>query len=206
MKFVLAFARLIFLFVAITQVSLASASSDNSLGLFYDSNAAIDEIDVSPNSTHSLYLILLNPVNDEYDGGGSRDVSYVWAFECAVEPPTGDMLLSVSFPTSAVNLGSTDNIVAGFAEPVAVSSQRAATLATFNVLTMGNNPVGYRLLPASPASHSNTMAYIDAEDPDDNIVDMAPVSGSHDKPVFTFGDYTIEQDAKWGKVKALYRE
>ncbi len=205
MKFVLVLTRYLLVLVVICAMSGPVAAKDNALGLFYDSNASINEIEISPNSTHSLYLVLLNPVNEEFDGGGTRDVDYVWAFECAVEPPGGDLLLDVAFPMPAVNLGSTDNMVVGYAEPISVSSQRSATLATFSVLTMGNSPVGYRLVPASPASHSNTMAYIDAEDPDDNIVDMVPVSGSHDKPVFTFGDYTIEEDAKWGAVKALYR-
>jgi hypothetical protein len=49
------------------------------------------------------------------------------------------------------------------------------------------------------------MAYVDWEDPDDNLVDMAPVSGSFGRPVFTFGDYTSEQGARWGEVKSLFR-
>ena len=70
---------------------------------------------------------------------------------------------------------------------------------------MGNSPVGYRLVPTSPSSRPNAMAYVDSEDPDDRLVEMMPVSGSYDRPVFTFGDYTLEQNAKWGEVKSLYR-
>ncbi|MCB1182470.1 hypothetical protein KDM41_03480 [bacterium] len=180
-------------------------ASDNQLGLFYDDAASVDEIEVAPNSVHNLYLVLINPVNTEFDGSSTRDVSYVWGFECAIEAPSGDALLGVAFPTDAINLGTADNIVAGYAAAIAVSAGRTATLATFNVLTAGNNPEGYRLSPASPASHANTMAYVDYEDPDDPIVDMGPVSGSYDRPVFTFGDYTIERHLEWGGVKSLFR-
>ncbi len=197
--------RCSFLLLIILLITAPAAADDNRLGLFYDSAASVSEIEVSPNSTHSLYLILLDPVNESFDGGGSRDVEFVSGFECAIEPPSGDMLLTVTFPIPAINLGGTDSIVAGYATAVPVSSQRAATLATFSVLTMGNSPVGYKLVPTSPASISNTMAYVDFEDTGDNLVSMAPASGSHDLPVFTFGDYTFEQNAKWGAVKSLYR-
>ncbi|MFT5233520.1 MAG: hypothetical protein ACI9UK_001381 [Candidatus Krumholzibacteriia bacterium] len=181
---------------------------DNALGLYYDDGASVDEIEISPNSTHTLYLILLNPVNENFDGGGIRDVDYVWGFECAIQPPSGDILLNVTFPTPTINIGNTDNIVAGFQNAVPVSGQRAAMLATFNVLTMGNNPTGYRLVPTVTPSIPNAMAYVDFddfEDPEGNLVDMVPASGSHDRPVFTFGDYTLEQAQAWGAVKALYR-
>ena len=206
MKFVLALSRPLLFLVIVAVAAAPVLATDNTLGLYYDTSASIAEIDISANSIQSLYLILLNPVNEDYDGGGIRDVGYIGAFECAVEPPGGDVLLGVSFPVFTVNVGSTDNIVAGYGTPISVSSERSAVLATFNVMTMGNNPVGYRLLPTVISTHDNTMAYLDAEDPDDEVVDMVPVSGSHDLPVFTFGDYTIEEDARWGGVKALYRQ
>jgi hypothetical protein len=205
MKFVLAPARLWILLLIICLIAVSALAENNVLGLFYDTSASIDEIDVSPNSLHSLYLVLINPVNEEFGGGGTRDVDYVWGFECAIEAPSGDILMDVTFPAQAINLGDTESIIAGFATAVRVSSQQAVTLATFSVLTMGNSPEGYRLVPTSPSSHANTMAYVDYDDPDDAIVDMSPISGSHDKPVFTFGDYTIELNAKWGAVKSLYR-
>ncbi len=205
MKLDLAFARLLPLVLVISLAAALAVADDNQLGLFYDTSATIDEIEISPNSTHSLYLVLLNPVNDSYDGGGVRDVDFVSGFECALEAPSGDILLGVTFPGQALNLGSTDNIVAGFATAVSVTSDRAAMLATISVLTMGNSPVGYRLMPTSDPTHPNKMAYVDSEDPDDNIVDMSPISGSHDRPVFTFGDYTFEENAMWGAVKSLYR-
>ncbi len=193
----------------IVLASLLSAGSvlalDNELGLYYDDSASIDEIEIADNSTHSLYLILLNPVNEDFDGGGTRDVDYVWGFECAIEPPAGDILLGVSFPTQTINIGDIGNIVAGFQTAVPVSGQRAAMLATFSVLTMGNNPEGYKLVPTITPSLPNTMAYVDYDDPVGNLVNMVPSSGSHDQPVFTFGDYTLEQVQAWGAVKALYR-
>jgi len=178
---------------------------DNELGLYYDDSATVDEIEISPNSTHSLYLVLRNPVNENFDGGGTRDVDYVWGFECAIVPPGGDILLGVSFPTQTINIGDTGNVVAGFQNAVPVSSQRAAMLATFSVLTMGNNPDGYKLVPTITPSLPNTMAYVDFDDPEGNLVNMVPSSGSNDRPVFIFGDYSLEEAQAWGAVKALYR-
>jgi len=205
MKFIFAHARFPGLLLLICLVAASSLADDNVLGLFYDTDASINEIDISPHSVQALYLVLINPVNDSYDGGGIRDVDYVSGFECAIEVPNGDVLLDVVFATPAINVGSTNNIIAGFGTAVLVSRQRAATLATFSVLTAGNNPDGYRVGPASPATVANTMAYVDYEDPDLSVVEMSPVSGSFDRPVFTFGDYTVDEDARWGAVKALYR-
>ncbi len=206
MKFV--HARFIFppLILSLILATPALALDDNVLGLYYDAEASVDEIEVSPNSTHSLYLVLLNPVNENYDGGGIRDVEYVSGFECAVEHPSADILLGVVFPAPTVNIGSVNSIVAGFATAVPVSSRGAAMLATFSVLTMGNSPEGYRLVPTSPSSLPNVMVYVDSGDPEvDKFVEMMPVSGSYSRPVFTFGDYSVEQNVRWGEVKSLYR-
>jgi len=73
MKFVIARILWVFMFIAIGLVNSAPAL-DNALGLYYDDGASVAEIESSPNSTHSLYLILLNPVNENFDGGGIRDV------------------------------------------------------------------------------------------------------------------------------------
>lgn len=181
------------------------AYDPNLLGLFHDTDATVDQVETSPNAQHALYLVLLNPVNDGYGGAGTRDVGYVSGFECGIEPPTGDFLLSVEFPVAAVNVGSTDNLVVGFASAVPVGSGRTATLATLRVLTLGNNRAGYLLSPAAPQSLAGTMAYVDAEDTDDNLVAMMPVSGSFDRAVFWFGNWNIRQTAPWGAVKSLFR-
>lgn len=205
MKLTIAHALIPLLLTVLPVCGGAMAQDTNRLGLFYDEDASVHEVEVSPNSSHVLYLVLLNPVNENYDGGSIRDVQYVVAFECGIEHPSGDILLDLAFPAEGFNLGSIDNIVAGYATAVPVSSRGTVVLATLNVLTAGNSPEGYRLVPASPASHPHTMAYVDFEDPDDNIVDMAPASGSYERPVFTFGDYTVDETADWGKVKALFR-
>jgi len=204
MKFFLAPAYILFLILMISLAAVSTWADDNQVGLFYDSDAEVNEIEVTPNSTHSLYLVLLNPVNESFDGGGSRDVEFVGGFECAVETPSGDILLDLTLAVPGVNVGGTDDIRAGFGTPVPVSSDRSAFLATFSVLTLGNSPEGYRLTPYSTPSHGNAMAYVDNEDVS-HVIEMAPVSGAFERPVFTFGDYTIDENAKWGEVKALFR-
>ncbi len=181
-------------------VDSVSALSENLFGLYYDQAATIDEIEISPNSQQVLYLVVINPVSD--NGG----VQMIGGFECSILPAAGDLLLGVNFPLVAVNInGTADNLMVGYGQGLPVTSGNGTTLATLTVLTLGNNPEGYLLQPASPSSHPNKMAYLDLSSSEGLIVDVLPVSGSHDLPVFFFGDYTVEEDRKWGDVKSIYR-
>lgn len=181
------------------------AAETNALGIFYDSEATIDEISIGANSQHVLYLVLMNPVNDAFEGSSTRDVRQVAGFECGIDPPTGDFLLGVDFPLAAVNVGSTSNLIVGFAGAVPVGSSRAAMLATLRVLSFGDNREGYQLALASPPSIPGMMAYVDAEDTGDDLVGMMPASGAFDRPVFWFGNWHVRENAQWGAVKSLYR-
>jgi hypothetical protein len=182
------------------------ASDPNQLGLFYDTAGTVSEISIGANTQHALYLVLLEPVNDNWNGGGLRDVGYVAGFECGIEPPTGDFLLGVEFPLPAVNVGSNDNLIVGYAGALPVSGSRTATLATVRVFSFGDNRAGYLLSPASPQSISGVMAYVDAEDSGDNLVGMLPVSGAFDRAVFWFGNWHPKENACWGEVKSLFRQ
>ncbi|MBK9776893.1 MAG: hypothetical protein IPP62_11095 [bacterium] len=181
------------------------ADDSNLLGLFYDTGGTVDQVAIDPYTQHALYLVLLNPVNDGFGGSGTRDVGSVAGFECGIVPPSGDMLLSVEFPALAINVGSTNNLIVGFASAVPVSSSRAATLATVRVMSFGNNRAGYLLSTATPQSIPGVMAYVDAEDTGDDLVGMMPVSGAFNRPVFWFGDWNVRENARWGEVKSLFR-
>lgn len=196
---------LILLLAALLLPSRAAATSDpNALGLFYDASGTIDQVSIDANTMQVLYLVLLNPVNDDFDGT-TRDVAFVSGFECGLVPPSGDFLLGVDFPAAAVNVGSTSNLIVGYGAAVPVGSGRAATLASVRVLTFGNNRQGYRLALASPPSLAGSLAYVDAEDPVANLVGMMPVSGSFDRAVFCFGDWKLREQAPWGEIKSLFR-
>jgi len=177
----------------------SSALDDNLFGLFYDRAATINDPDVTDNSQQVIYLVLINPVSD------FGNVQLVGGFECLIVPATGDFLMGVAFPIDAINVGSNDDLAVGFAQGLQVDASGGTTLATFSVMTMGNNPEGYFLKPPSSPSHPNAMAYLDQSGPEEFIVDAMPVSGSYDRPVFTFGDYTVEEGKMWGDVKSLYR-
>ena len=116
-----------------------------------------------------------------------------------------DFVLGVDFPLTAVNVGSTSNLIVGFAGAVPVGSSRAATLATVRVLSFGDNRDGYLLATASPPSIPGMMAYVDAEDTGDDLVGMLPASGDFGRPVFWFGNWHVRESAQWGAVKSLYR-
>ena len=191
--------------VWLVAVGSGIAQQENLLGLFYDQEASIDELEISGTGTHSLYLVLMQPVNNDFDGGSIQDVSLVGGSECLVSPASGDVLLSASYPLSALNVGDMSNQVVGYGSGLPVDSNHMVTLATFQVLTMGNNQEGYRLSPTNSPSIPNSMAYLDFSDPDDNLVDMIPASGSFDRPVFTFGDFTIDEEQTWDTVKSLFK-
>lgn len=186
---------------AVALCALATAAVDeNRFGLFYDPAATIDEIDIAANSQQSLYLVLINPVSD------FGAVQMVGGFECSIVPATGDYLLGVTFPLNAINItGTSDNLIVGYADPLPVQTGGGTTLATVSVLTMGNNPEGYFLQPASPSFVPNTMAYLDISSTEHLHVTSLPVSGSFERPVFTFGDYSVDENREWGDVKSLYR-
>jgi len=199
MRKFLALAALIAAVVLVT--GTACALDENRFGLYYDRAATIDEIDIATNSQQVLYLVLINPVSD------FGAVQVVGGFECSIVPAAGDFLLGVTFPLDAINVnGSVDNLIVGYAHHgLSVEPGGGTTLATLSILALGNNPEGYFLRPASPASSPNTMGYLDLGNSETLHVFALPVSGSFDRPVFTFGDYTVDEDKKWGDVKSLYR-
>ncbi len=189
---------------ALLSTAAIASSEPNQLGLFYDAAGTVDQVSIGANTMQVLYLVLLNPVNDDYQGG-TRDVGYVGGFECGLVPPTGDLVLGVDFPAVAVNVGSTSNLIVGYGAAVPVGSGRAATLASVRVLSYGNNRDGYRLALASPPSLAGSLAYVDAEEPGANLVAMMPVSGAFDRAVFAFGDWKLREQAPWGEIKILFR-
>ncbi len=190
----------VILSVIVLAAGVASALDENRFGLFYDQAATIDEIDIAANSQQVLYLVLINPISD------FGSVQVVGGFECSIVPATGDVLLGVTFPLEAINVyGSADNMMVGYSQGLQVASGGGTTLATLNVLTMGNNPEGYCIQPASPASYPNTMGYLDLGNSETLHVFALPVSGSYERHVFTFGDYTVDEVRKFGDVKLLYR-
>jgi len=194
------FALAVLLAVGPLAAGTAASLDENRFGLYYDQAATIDEIDIAANSQQVLYLVLINPVNS----GGS--VTYVSGFECAIRPASGDFLLGVTFPLDALNLtGSAEEMVVGFSQGLPVTAGGGTTLAMVSVLTMGNNPEGYYLQPVSGASIPNSLVYLDSGGSERQLVSALPVSGSHDLPVFTFGDFSVEEGKNWGGVKSLYR-
>ncbi len=131
----------LFVLLSVAASSAGAVLDENRFGLFYDRAATIDEIDIEANSQQVLYLVLINPVSDQ------GNVQLVGGFECTVVPASGDFLLGVTFPIDAVNVGSTDELIVGYQQGIPVGSGDGTTLATLSVLTMGNNPEGYFLLP-----------------------------------------------------------
>jgi len=136
-------------------------------------------------------------------------------------------ILGWHFLVDAIDAGTNGNTVVGFAEPVPVTGPTTiiATLDIFAANPSGNSaamggdlkssPYGcdqptafVNMAPTRPTqSIEGTMAYLDADDPDDPLVSayLYPVYGYNDV-IMAIQTYPVDtEDQTWGAVKALYR-
>lgn len=202
----------------------------NSMGL--SSNQAwLDQCVYGPSMTiYTLDLFVHDPVNPDFDGTGTeRPVAFVNGFECRIWTEGDATILDVRFPVDAVDAGTGDTYIVGFAEPVPVVDSRAV-VATVDVFlwTPGTNPVPTRLEDkASPLPCDNyhalirmaptrttpsvpeRMAFLDADDPDDPLVGAVGYmnwGGGDDEIQMLLEAMIVDtEDHSWGELKALYR-
>lgn len=177
---------------------------------------------------YNVYLFIYNPVNYDFGTGGeSRVVQNINGFECRVWAEGDATILGWHFLVNAIDAGTEGNTVVGFAEPVPVTGI-ATIIATLDIFAA--NPSGKSaemtgdlksspqpceeptalvyMAPTRPTqSIEGTMAYLDADDPDD------PLVAAYVYPVYYGTDlamaiqtYPVDtEDQTWGAVKALYR-
>ncbi len=176
---------------------------------------------------YTVYLFIYNPVNPDFGTGESRVVENIHGFECRVWAEGDATILGWHFLVNAIDAGTNGNTVVGFAEPVPVTGI-ATIIATLDILA--SNPSGNSadmtgglksspmpcdeptalvyMAPTRPTqSIEGTMAYLDADDPDDPLVAayLYPVYGYNDV-IMAIQTYPVDtEDQTWGAVKALYR-
>ncbi len=176
---------------------------------------------------YNVYLFIYNPVNPDFGTGESRAVQNINGFECRVWAEGDATILGWHFLVNAIDAGTNGNTVVGFAEPVPVTGMTTviATLDIFASNPSGNSaempgklknspmpcdePTAFvNMAPTRPTqSIEGTMAYLDADDPDD------PLVAAYLYPVYSYNDiimaiqtYPVDtEDQTWGAVKALYR-
>lgn len=172
-------------------VAFGALSSPNALGLYFDAEAATQDLTLAAPATVDLYLIFTDPT-----------VAFVDAWEAELTISTGAVITGASFP-----LGTT----AGLAGP--------STWAVAMSVPMPCNPVT-KLAVFSVASNAeqNTFFYLgDIPNPSvpgdlpnvrllDGSWSAVPVSsGDPTLPVASINASTPNETSSWGSVKSLFR-
>jgi len=199
-----------FLFAAL-MTAPAVAQEPNLLGLYIDEVASDNHMVVEGYGIITVYLVLSDPVNPDYNGTGEvRNVEMIGAFECGLTLDSDDIIVGIEFPLDSVNIGnwSTGDFIVGFALPgVEVGDDRLATLATISIFSFGEPESNIYLRTVEPPSIPGHMAYVDRDvTVGSDLVAMYPASGYYEIPVFYVNDGVVAtENMSWGNVKSLYR-
>jgi hypothetical protein len=171
-------------------------AQDNRIGLFSDAAATINQVDGASGQLN-LYMVALNPT----DGG--RPLATIRGFEARITfKSLADFVLAANFPVNVINVGSLDNLIVGYGEPLPVSGS-AAVIATVAVYTAGQPESNIFLGPSDPPSMAGYMTLLDGEF---NLVFMEPASGDPGVPVFYVNSSGPPLESlSWGTAKSLFR-
>jgi hypothetical protein len=118
---------LIFLMAMLIATSASAITNPDPdiMGYYFDLDADYDCVDgITPYSANLLFLILTNPTSDA-----------IYGFEAGYTMEGEGMVLSVEFANpQVINVGTNDNIIAGFGEPTLTVP--ATLILTLNVMYM----------------------------------------------------------------------
>ncbi|MCK9997252.1 MAG: hypothetical protein KAH56_13335 [Candidatus Krumholzibacteria bacterium] len=219
------------LLITVLLVALAfnAAGQENLMGLsFFPPDPYIESCLYGPGQqVYTVFLFIYEPVNPDFGTGESRWVENINGFECRLWSEGEATILGLHFPVNAIDAGTNGNTVVGFAEPVPVRGP-ATVVATVDIFASNppENSVDmtgdlksspYRceyptaaiyMAPTRPTqSIEGTMAYLDADDPNDPLVSAYNVYDYPDSDlVMLVQTYPVDtEEQSWGAVKALYR-
>ncbi len=194
-------------------------TAPNALGIYTDptGDPASSCYDAIVGAEFMAYLVLTNPVNNEFDGGQNtaRPIQQVSGFECRIFMP-GSASFFVLEEEFAVD-DFTDcqdcrpNYTVEFATPVPVIDN-AVVLVSWKFLTLTTGTHNIFIDPTEWESQPSALSVIDAEDPQAGRSSVTSSSGSENVPVFVINP--IHSDClviipvtahSWGHIKSLYR-
>ncbi len=185
---------LLLLFVVL--ISANAWAGNGTMGLYADSDATIAQVEVSGGQLN-LYLVARDPVDNS---GGTP--SNLHGFEARLSfQSSSDFVMDATFPVDVVNVGTLDNLIVGFGEPLPVSGS-TVVVASFVIYTSGQKEANIFLGPTTPASVPGHLALLDG---DFNLMAMDPVSGDAQRPVFYINSTGSIENASWGTAKIMYR-
>ena len=218
---------LIFLLIGLWGMPSVGAAQDNT---FWLSSHPFDFwsscIQGAANQTYTVSFYVDSPVNPDFDASGSRSVESINGFEFKAIFAGNLAITGVTYPVPAINIGTDTNYVVGFSQPITVVAGEPTLLATFEVF-MGSWQTGeleilspetsgsplpcdvphgaVYLVTTDRPSIAGTMAFLDADDPDDPLVAASSAAGA-DYPDLR-GEIigVATEGSNWGTLKALYR-
>jgi len=107
----------------------------------------------------------------------------VKAVEWQIIAPANVTVLGLTFPTSAVNVGTNTNVITGFGTPV-MASDGAVVIGEYSILYSGDgtDPAEFLMAPTEPASITGSMAFQDFAN--EELVPAGPPTDDFSEPVF----------------------
>ena len=182
-------------FLATSAFAVVDPDAD-SIGIYFDTNADVNCADPGLYVGFPAYIIITNP---------SQPVIAGYEVQWAAVGTAGQLIVQLfEFPTTTINVGDNNNILAGFDEPIAATE--ATIVATMTLLMLSADPTDFIMGPAEPPSGTDGLPlYQGAEE--GVFINLGPSSGSTVLPVaqlFAGCPVAVENDT-WGGVKSLYR-
>ena len=168
-----------------------------------DESAAANVINPVPAATaFNVYFVMYYPRVPSQSLGG-------FEFSWSLQPGnTAPLVLSATYPPSALNIGTTTNLIVGLGDPYDFTGSTHKVLVTLSLFFAAAPaaPEEMFLSPADPASIAGFMAYDDYYNVSDVRTIMPnSVGGAYNMPVFGFGEPTAVETANWGSLKALFQ-
>lgn len=174
----------------------------NLMSLYSDTAGTSNSLTMTPFTTGSVYLVVHDPYNYEFAGGG-QDVTSIGGVEFAVYTTGSITILSLAWPVTVVDVGTAPSHVAGFGTPVTVSNN-SALLCTINFF-LGGDSGAFQLGPSSPSSVTTWEAMAVLDMADEGICELLPPYLNFDYNVLGVNLEVATESTTIDAVKALYR-
>jgi hypothetical protein len=193
---------IVLLAVSLPVASIAVIDPDPDLiGIYFDTQADINCLQVDPGSSFSAYVILTNP------SVGSID-AFEFGYENEFDSDFYGMLalLGAILPPQSVNVGSGDansgDVIVGMASPLPPAT--ALVLLTWEYMALDKFPVMMYLGPSSTPSLPGGLPVVQEAGGDLMTVDI--LTGSANKPVAAVNSVCGSKEGlAWGSLKSTFR-
>ena len=211
--------KLLFAVSALAALSLLAPSvgfaqdAANQVGIYTETTGFTSNInDIAVGGQFNAYLVLTNPINEDFNGGTgtSVPVTGIDGFEVAVMMPEGLTFLALQtlLPPDALNVGTAPDFIVGLGNSFPVVDT-AAVLVTWLFASIDGGEYQLFLGATSTARFPGFMSIVDAGDDDSDPGQIVyPANNNFDDPAFAVNSANVVvpvENESWGDVKALFR-